>query len=386
MIFGRHSVLKRGCSTWDKQKMPEAEFQSRLDAVRREMTQQNLNALVIYGDNYSFADLCYLTNYFPKVRGGIGIVPRSGPISLLLNIGSRDVPFAKSLTWVADVRASGQLGRDGAKLLEEKKLSRAKIGLIDSGKGFPLPELEELQGSLPQVEWRSCRSMLERMRLQKSERELSALGGAGRLLNEIGDRAEDFIKPGRKEYEIIADIDKAARDKGAEDIRILAGEKRLQPPSFKMTARVGNHWAVYLAIQHDRYWVETGRTYVLSGNAELESAYERAREVVAQMATQLKPGASVAAVDGTARQQLGEFYASASSYGLGNGIGLNPWEPPFLSDDEARQMGFTAIGWSLLQPDTTLALRTVFETEGKLIIFGDTYQVTPNGPRSLVGK
>ena len=77
---------------------------------------------MIYGDNYSFADLCYLTNYFPKVRGGIGIVPRSGPISLLLNIGSRDVPFAKSLTWVEDVRASGQLGRDGAEVLKEKGL------------------------------------------------------------------------------------------------------------------------------------------------------------------------------------------------------------------------------------------------------------------------
>jgi Xaa-Pro dipeptidase len=386
MIFGRHSVLKRGCSTWDKQKMPEAEFQFRLDAVRRELAQQSLDALVIYGDNYSFADLCYLTNYFPKVRGGIGIVPRSGPISLLLNIGSRDVPFAKSLTWVADVRASGQLGRDGAKLLEEKKLSRAKIGLIDSGKGLPLPEFEELQRSLPQVEWKSCHSMIERMRLQKSQRELSALCGAGRLLHEIGDRAQDFIRQGRKGYEIVADIDKAARDKGAEDIRILAGEKRLQPPSFKMTESVGNHWAVYLAIQHGRYWVETGRTYVLSDNSELQSAYERAREVVAQMATRLKPGASVAAVDGTALQQLGEFYATAASYGLGNGIGLSPWEPPFLSDNEARQMGFTAGGGFALQSDTILALRTVFETAEKLIIFGDTYQVTPSGPKSLVGN
>jgi Xaa-Pro aminopeptidase len=384
MIFGRHSVLKRGCSIWDKQAMPEAEFQSRLDAVRSEMMQQDLAALVIYGDNYSFADLCYLTNYFPKVRGGVAIVPRSGPISLLLNIGSRDVPFARSLTWVADVRASGQLGRDGAKLLEEKKLSQTKIGWIDSGRGFPLPELEELQGSLPQVEWKSCHSMLERMRLQKSERELNALGGAGRLLNEIGERAGDFIKPGRTEHEIIADIDRVARDQGVEDIRILAGEKRLQPPSFKMTASVGNHWAVYLAIQHDRYWVETGRTYVLSGNAKLQSAYEKAREIVGQMATQLRPGASVAAIDGVARQELGELYATASSYGLGNGIGLNLWEPPFLSDDDARQMAFT--GGSLVQPDMTLALRVVFETEGKLVIFGDTYQVTPTGPKCLIGK
>ena len=39
MIFGRHSVLKRGCSTWDKEQMPQAEFESRLKAVRREMAQ-----------------------------------------------------------------------------------------------------------------------------------------------------------------------------------------------------------------------------------------------------------------------------------------------------------------------------------------------------------
>ena len=80
MIFSRHSVLKRGCSTWDKQQMPEEEYRGRLEVVRQQMHQQGLDALVIYGDNYSFADLCYLTNYFPKVRGGIAVVPRNGAI------------------------------------------------------------------------------------------------------------------------------------------------------------------------------------------------------------------------------------------------------------------------------------------------------------------
>jgi hypothetical protein len=42
------------------------------------------------------------------------------------------------------VRASGQLGRDGAEVLKEKGLALAKVGLVDSGKGFPLPQLEEL--------------------------------------------------------------------------------------------------------------------------------------------------------------------------------------------------------------------------------------------------
>jgi Xaa-Pro aminopeptidase len=386
MIFGRHSVLKRGCSTWDRQAMPEAEYQGRLESVRRQMSQQGLDALVIYGDNYSYADLCYLTNYFPKVRGGIAIIPQRGPLSLLLNIGSRDVPFAKSLTWVEDVRASGQLGHDGAEMLKEKGLAQARVGLMDSGQGFPLPQLEDLKESLPQVQWQSGHSMVQTMRLQKSGRELTALREAGRVLSEISEGVQEVIKPGRKEYEVVAEIDRLARNKGVEDIQILAGEKRLEPPSFKRTAAMGDHWAVYLAIQHERYWAEAGRTFVLSSDSKLQSAYQKSREIVAQMAAQLKPGASVNAIEGTARKQLGEFYATASNYGLGNGIGLDQREAPFFTDDEARQAGSPSVGAAQLNEHMTLALRVAFETEGKFILFGDSYEVTTDGPKSLTTK
>ena len=284
MIFSRHSVLKRGCSTWDKQQMPEEEYQGRLEVVRQQMDQQGLDALVIYGDNYSFADLCYLTNYFPKVRGGIAVVPRNGVISLLLNIGSRDVPFAKTLTWIEDVRASNQVGADGAKLLKEKGFEKARLGLVDSGQGFPLPQLEEMKSALPQVTWQSLHSLLQPIRLRKTARELAAMGEAGRLLREICRDAASVIKPGRKEYEIVADIDRLARNKGAEDIRILAGEKRLNPPSFKQAASIGTHWAVYFAVQHERYWAEAGRTYVFSSELKVQGAYGKAQEIVAAMA------------------------------------------------------------------------------------------------------
>jgi Xaa-Pro aminopeptidase len=384
MIFGRHSVLKRGCSTWDPQQVPRAEFQARLDAVRQEMGRQNLDALVIYGDNYSFADLCYLTNYFPKVRGGIAIVPLDGAISLLLNIGSRDVPFAKTLTWVEDVRASNQVGSDGAKLLKEKGFEKAKIGLADSGQGFPLPQLEEMRNLLPQVNWQACHPMIQPLRLIKTAEELAAMRKAGRVLKEVCDRARDFIKPGRKEYEIIADIDRFARDSGAEDIRILAGEKRLNPPSFKQTANLGTHWAVYLALQDERYWVEGGRTFVLSNDAKLRDAYARAQEIVAEMARQLKPGGAVAAIDDAARRELGEFYATASVYGMANGIGLNQWEAPFLNEDDARQVGAPSVGATTLNENMTLALRVTFESEGKLVLFGDTFEVTASGAKSLL--
>jgi Xaa-Pro aminopeptidase len=384
MIFGRHSVLKRGCSTWDPQKLPQEEFQARLDAVRKEMARQALDVLVIYGDNFSFADLCYLTNYFPKVRGGIAVVPRDGAMALLLNIGSRDVPFAKTLTWVEDVRASNQVGADGAKLLKEKGFEKAKIGLADSGKGFPLPQLEEMKAALAAASWQGCDGMIAPLRLIKTARELEAMREAGRLLNEVCAGAWDFINPGRKEYEVVADIDRLARDKGAEDLRILAGEKRLNPPSFKQAAALGRHWTVYLAVQHERYWAEAGRTYFLSQDEKIEAAYRKAQEIVSAMARQLHPGSPVAAVGEAARCELGELHTAASAYGLANGIGLNQWEAPFLNDDDAREAGAPSVDTATVDENMTMALRAAFETEGQIVLFGDSFEVTAGGARSLL--
>jgi Xaa-Pro aminopeptidase len=383
MIFARHSVLKRGCSTWDPNAVPRAEFEARLAAVRQTMAERQLDALVIYGDNYSFADLCYLTNYFPKVRGGIALVPRQGGLSLLLNIGSRDIPFAKTLTWVDDVRASNQVGGAGAELVKEMGLAKARIALVDSGRGFPLPQLEEMKRALPEVRWTNEDALLEPLRLKKSALETHAVREAGRVLGAVFDGAAEFIQPGRKEYEIVADIDRLARDAGAEDIRILAGERRLQPPSFKQAAELGNHWAVYLAVQHERYWAEAGRTYILSDDAKLRAAYQKAQEIVAAMAAELKPGNPLAAIDASGRRALGEFYASAAVYGLGNGLGLNQWEAPFLSESDAREVGALSVGATELAENMALALRVVFESEGKLIVSGDSFLVAASGPASL---
>jgi len=384
MILGRHSVLKRGCSTWDSQQIPQSEFQARLDRVRRDMAELNLDALVIYGDNFSFADVCYLTNYFPKVRDGLALVPRDGALTLLLNIGSRDVPFAKTLTWVDDVRASNQLGADGAKLLEEKGFGKARLGLVDSGRGFPLPQLEEMKRALPQVTWESIDTMFQSARLCKSPREINAMRAAGRVLNEICRVAAEFIKPGRKEFEIVADIDRLARDLAAEDIRILAGAKRLNPPSFKQEAQVTSHWSVYFAVQHERYWAEAGRTYILADNGKLQGAYERAQETCAALAKQLKPHRATADIEDVARRELREFYPTSAVYGLVNGIGLNLWEAPFLNDDDAQQVGAFSLGSERLDENMTLALRVVIASADNIVISGDTLQVTTAGAQSLV--
>lgn len=365
--------------------MPEAEFNIRLQKTRQQMEQQGLDALVIYGDNWCCADLCYLTNYFPKVRGGIGVVPRSGPLVLLLNIGSRDVPFAKTLTWVEDVRNSSLVGRDGAEVLKEKNLARARVGLVDSGKGLPLPQLEELRSALPQVHWQSCHSLLQQMRLKKSARELAALRAAARVLQEICQEMGHVIQTGRKKHEVVAEIDRLARNKGVEDVRILAGEKRLSPPGAAMNGSLQGYWAVYLAIQHRRYWIEAGRSFNLARDPRIEEDYRKARDSLAKMSACMQPGEPIDSVVAVAREQLGESYAIASTYGLGNGIGLSQWERPFVSEGDAGEQRAVTADSLILESDMTLGLRVAFEAEGRLILFGDSYHVTSNGPLYLGG-
>lgn len=159
----------------------------------------------------------------------------------------------------------------------------------------------------------------------------------------------------------------------------------MNPPSFKQSANVGSHWALYLAIQHERYWAEAGRTFVLAGEPKIAAAYRKAQEIMAAMANQLKPKGAMVALDETARRGLGEFYGIASMYGLANGIGLNQWEAPFLCESDAREVGAASVGASALDENMTIALRVVFESEGKLILYGDSFEVTPSGAKSLVG-
>ena len=92
---------------------------------------------------------------------------------------------------------------------------------------------------------------------------------------------------------------------------------------------------------------------------------EKAQEIVAQMAASSNPAARSRRLTKLRAARLANFYATAAMYGLANGIGLNQWEAPFLNEDDARQVGATSVGATMLNENMTLALRVTFETEGK---------------------
>ncbi|HZD41281.1 MAG TPA: M24 family metallopeptidase, partial [Terriglobales bacterium] len=260
--------------------------------------------------------------------------------------------------------------------LKERNLADAKIGLIDTGRGLPLPQLEALRSLLPRVHWQSCDRMLQQMRLKKSGRELAVLRKGARVLQRIFQEAEAIIQTGRKECEMVAELDRLARHKGVEDVRLLVGKERLQPPGSGPDTLQG-HWAVYLSIQYGRYWVEAGRSFNLDSDPGFEQAYGKARDSLEAMSANIRPGQSLKTVDDGVRRCLGDLHATAAAYGLGNGIGLSPWEAPFLDQEEGPNT--ISSNAQTLECDMTLTLRVGIAPERNLALFGDSYHVTARG-------
>ena len=94
-----------GSYTWAQDRLPGDEFSLRLDELRGAMAQHDWRAILAYGDVREHAALAYLSNFVPRVRWGMALLPASGDARLLCAMSTRDLPAMRSLTWIADVRS-----------------------------------------------------------------------------------------------------------------------------------------------------------------------------------------------------------------------------------------------------------------------------------------
>ena len=125
-----HTVLNRGCSTWDRKRMPEAEFRHRLSRVREGMKGQGVDLLLVYGDSWRFGHLAFVTHFIPKNRGALAVVPLEGEPALVVQEPSRNNPFSKTLTWIDEVHSVGKFSQGLGEALKNRNLKPKKVGLV----------------------------------------------------------------------------------------------------------------------------------------------------------------------------------------------------------------------------------------------------------------
>ena len=94
-----------GSYTWAQDRLPADEFELRLAELRAAMERHSWPAVLVYGDVRDHSALAYLSNFIPRVRWGMALLPRSGDPRLLCAMSTRDLPAMRGLTWITDVRS-----------------------------------------------------------------------------------------------------------------------------------------------------------------------------------------------------------------------------------------------------------------------------------------
>jgi Xaa-Pro dipeptidase len=301
------------------------------------MRERGVGLLLVYGDSRRYGYLAFVSHFMPKNRGALAAIPLAGEPALVVQEPSRNNPFSKTLTWIEEVRSVGQFAQGLTDALKARALQPQSVGLVAVEEQLNIREWNALANVLQGAKLSDCSDLLTSLRLIKSSTELALLRETSRILSETLSLFEKELGPGRKEYEIMALLDREARRQGAEDFRFLIARSS-EPhvglrPAGPASIHKGEGLLVLVAASYQRYWAELGRTFFL-GQAPQESV--NSREISAKLFRKLVDGLKVGTSPTAADDWLRELELSPAAmdsvraYGVGNGIGLDLTEEPLL--------------------------------------------------------
>jgi hypothetical protein len=121
--------MKRGLIAWDKEGLPPALFERRLDRVRATLAERDLPALLAYTDVWRSNQARFLTNFMPYWNRSLVVIPRDSPPVLLCALSPRVYPWIKSVTIFEEIRPASKLMAALDQICTERGWS--KLGVLD---------------------------------------------------------------------------------------------------------------------------------------------------------------------------------------------------------------------------------------------------------------
>jgi Xaa-Pro dipeptidase len=196
-----------------------------------------------------------------------------------------------------------------------------------------------LRREAPDAEQVLAGPILRELRMRKDDDELAALRKAGEAIDRVHARMGEWLRPGRTEAQVAADIAAAIVEEGhaAADFVIVGSGPNGASPHHDVSDRVLQAGDVIVidigGPVAEGYNSDSTRTYVLGdpGEPDVRDTYavlQRAQQVAVDM---VRPGVTAGAVDSAARRIIadagfGEYFIHRT----GHGIGLDVHEEPYI--------------------------------------------------------
>ena len=342
---------------------------SRLQLLQEELPKHKLDAILV--------------GHLPNIRYLCGFSGSAG----LLVVSGREIEFftdgrytAQAREEVKGARIRIQKGKSAFAaamdwLTERKRIKRVGI----EAAYMTVADRETLAKRVGRgVRLVSAPSLIERMRMVKSEDEIGKISAACHLGTQLLDTLTEVIRPGETESQVAGQLELTARNAGAEQMAfttIIAGGKRSALPHGRASsAAVPDEGFVVcdFGVILSGYCSDMTRTlHVGRPSAEARRVYEAVREAQQAALEAVRPGKTVGEVDAAARKLLhkrglGKYF----THSTGHGLGLEIHEAPRVAAGQTE----------ILRPGMVITVEPGVYLPGKFgVRIEDTVVVTETG-------
>lgn len=338
------------------------------------MRGEGIDALVICGTSWQEAYLRYVADFGILEGNGLAILSVDGRCRLWLE-SVADWERARVEAKATDVL----FARDMAKAItpEIEAIANQKVAVMPR---HLMPAWLAAAVSARPLRLDDAGPLIERLLLIKMPGEIDAIRRAAALADDGYAYFMEVAVPGRKQFEVVADVEAFLRAKGAPDNFQIIGSGRadvrgMTPPSERKLA-VGDLVTTELTPAVDGYFAQICRTMVL-GEADRTqtNAFAIWLEALEAGIGAVRAGVTAADIaraenDVFRKHGLGDYVTSKYTRVRGHGLGLMPdMKPAILEDvDTVLEAGMTII----VHPNT-------YHPEAGYMVLGDVVVVGEHG-------
>jgi Xaa-Pro aminopeptidase len=200
--------------------------------------------------------------------------------------------------------------------------------------------------ALPGARQELASAALRGMRIRKTPAEVAALRAAGEAIDRVHGRVPGWLRPGRTERQVAADIADAiiAGGHARVDFTIVGSGPNAASPHHEVSDRVlrdGDAVVVDIGgTMPSGYCSDCTRTYVIGEPPPEFAGYYRVLRDAQQAAfAAVRPGVTAEAVDAAAREPIAAAgYGDYFMHRTGHGIGLETHEDPYIVSGNAEPL------------------------------------------------
>lgn len=363
-----------------------AALRARLDRARTAAAAADTDALLIAPGS----DLRYLIG---QAGGSFErlttlVVPADGTPALVVPKleapGYADVPTdelgVELLTWVD--------GDDPYKLVADRLGKAGRVAVSDF---TPALHVLALRAALGEAEQTLAGPVVRELRMRKDAAEIASLRDAGAAIDRVHARVHEWLRPGRTEAEVGADITAAIVEEGhvRADFVIVGSGPNGASPHHDVSDRVINKGDVVVVDIGGPlpagYNSDSTRTYSVGAprDADVVETYAVLQRAQAASVAAVQPGVTAEAVDAAARDVITEAgFGEYFIHRTGHGIGLDVHEEPYIIAGNTLPLE-PGMAFSV-EPGIYQAGRWGARIEDIVIVTADGVESVNNRPHELV--